>query len=63
VVWTVVVDAVGTQSKNALQITAAVGKQVKTYNALFQEFCKSAKVEAALIVHVQVGSNPGPLSL
>ena len=54
VIWTVVVDAVGTQSKNAIQITAAMGKQVKAYKPLFEEFCKSARVEAALIVHVQV---------
>eukprot|EP00884_Botryococcus_braunii_P005038 jgi/Botrbrau1/14535/Bobra.0212s0002.1 len=54
VIWTVVVDAVGTQTKNAIQITTAVGKQVKLYNALFQEFCKTQRTEAALVVHVQV---------
>lgn len=50
-------DAVGTQTKNAIQITTSVGKQVKTYNALLQEFCKTQRSEAALIVHVQVRGN------
>ncbi len=54
VVWTVLIEAVPTTGKNAAQILAAVLKQVKAYKQLLTTFCSSARVEAALMVHVQV---------
>ncbi|KAK9908637.1 hypothetical protein WJX75_000787 [Coccomyxa subellipsoidea] len=55
VVWTVLIEAVPTTGKNAAQIKAAILKQVKAYKSLLSTFCSSARVEAALMVHVQVG--------
>jgi hypothetical protein len=54
VVWTVLIEAVPTTGKNAAQIKAAILKQVKAYKSLLSTFCSSARVEAALMVHVQV---------
>ena len=47
------IDAVPTHGRNAQQITGAVGKQIKTYAKLLNEFTTTAKLEAALLVHVQ----------
>lgn len=55
VIWTVLIEAVPTTGKNAAQIRAAILKQVKAYKPLLATFCTSARVEAALMVHVQVG--------
>ena len=54
VVWTVLIEAVPTTGKNAAQIKAAILKQVKAYKSLLSTFCSSGRVEAALMVHVQV---------
>lgn len=54
VVWTVLVEAIPTVGKNTQQIKAAILKQVKAYEKLLNAFCGSARVEASLIVHVQV---------
>lgn len=60
VVWTVLIEAVPTTGKNAAQIKAAILKQVKAYKSLLSTFCSSARVEAALMVHVQVTCLSGP---
>ena len=54
VVWTVLVEAIPTVGKNTQQIKAAILKQVKAYEKLLNAFCGSARVEASLIVHLQV---------
>jgi len=67
VVWSVLIDAVPTHGRNAQQITGAVTKQIKTYAKLLNEFTATAKLEAALLVHVQarrpcaLRSEPQPL--
>ena len=52
------VEAIPTVGKNTQQIRAAILKQVKAYEKLLNAFCGSARVEASLIVHVQVCSLP-----
>ena len=52
------VEAIPTVGKNTQQIRAAILKQVKAYEKLLNAFCGSARVEASLIVHVQVRSLP-----
>ncbi|CAK0783738.1 hypothetical protein CVIRNUC_006937 [Coccomyxa viridis] len=54
VVWTVLVEAIPTVGKNTQQIKGAILKQVKAYEKLLNAFCGSARVEASLIVHLQV---------
>ncbi len=67
VVWSVLIDAVPTHGRNAQQITGAVTKQIKTYAKLLNEFTATAKLEAALLVHVQArrprALRPGPQPL
>ena len=48
------VEAIPTVGKNTQQIRGAILKQVKAYVTLLAAFCGSARVEASLIVHVQV---------
>ena len=54
VIWTVLIEAIPTVGKNTQQVRAAIQKQVKAYEKLLKAFCGSARVEASLIVHVQV---------
>ncbi|CAL5222709.1 g5112 [Coccomyxa viridis] len=54
VIWTVLIEAIPTVGKNTQQVRAAIQKQVKAYEKLLNAFCGSARVEASLIVHVQV---------
>lgn len=54
VIWTVLVESIPTVGKNTQQVRAAIQKQVKAYEKLLKAFCSSARVEASLIVHVQV---------
>ncbi|KAK9823766.1 hypothetical protein WJX72_005350 [[Myrmecia] bisecta] len=54
IIWTVLIDGLNLVGKNAQQITGAVLKQVRTYKALLTTFAATARLEAALIVHVQV---------
>ena len=54
VIWTVLVESIPTVGKNTQQVRAAIQKQVKAYEKLLNAFCGSARVEASLIVHVQV---------
>ena len=48
------IEAIPTVGKNTQQVRAAIQKQVKAYEKLLNAFCGSARVEASLIVHVQV---------
>jgi hypothetical protein len=54
----VLIEAIPTVGKNTQQIRAAILKQFKAYEKLLNAFCSSARVEASLIVHVQVGGLP-----
>ena len=51
-------DAVPTVGKNQQQIMSSTVKQIKTYKKLFDEFANTARLEAALLVHVQVRTHP-----
>ena len=62
VVWTVLVEAIPTVGKNTQQIKGAILKQVKAYEKLLNAFCGSARVEASLIVHLQVRGAGCPMS-
>ena len=65
VIWTVLIEAIPTVGKNTQQVRAAIQKQVKAYEKLLNAFCGSARVEASLIVHVQVRAaalSPGRLA-
>jgi hypothetical protein len=53
-IWTVVMNAVPTVGKNQQQIMSATVKQIKTYKKLINAFANTARLEAALLVHVQV---------
>ena len=55
------VEAIPTVGKNTQQIKGAILKQVKAYEKLLNAFCGSARVEASLIVHLQVRC-PGSLT-
>ena len=57
-IWTVLVDALPMVGKNAQQIRAMVLRQVKAYKALLNTFCSGARVEAALMVHLQARVDP-----
>ena len=48
------VEAIPTVGKNTQQIKGAILKQVKAYEKLLNAFCGSARVEASLVVHLQV---------
>ncbi len=48
-----VIEALPMVGKNAQQIRAMVLRQVKAYKALLHAFCAGARVEAALMVHLQ----------
>ena len=52
------IEAIPTVGKNTQQIRAAILKQFKAYEKLLNTFCGSARVEASLIVHVQVCGLP-----
>ena len=52
------IEAIPTVGKNTQQIRAAILKQFKAYEKLLKTFCGSARVEASLIVHVQVRGLP-----
>ena len=56
------VEAIPTVGKNTQQIKGAILKQVKAYVKLLNAFCSSARVEASLIVHLQVRSAGSPTS-
>ena len=61
------IGAVPLGGKNHQQIQTAVAKQVKRYQKLLEAFSGSARLEAALMVHIQVPppinrSNCWPLS-
>ena len=51
-----VISAVPTVGKNNQQIMAAMSKQVKQYHKLFDKYCGSARLEAVLLVHIQVSN-------
>ncbi len=53
-IWTVIISAVPTVGKNNQQILSAMVKQIKTYKKVFDKFCTTARLEATLLVHVQV---------
>lgn len=53
-IWSVVISAVPTTGKNNQQIVAAMAKQIKAYQKLFNKFCGAARLEAILLLHVQV---------
>ena len=55
-IWSVVISAVPTVGKNNQQIMAAMSKQVKQYHKLFDKYCGSARLEAVLLVHIQVSN-------
>lgn len=54
VLWNVLIGAVPLGGKNHQQIQTAVAKQVKRYQKLLEAFSGSARLEAALMVHIQV---------
>ena len=49
-----VISAVPTVGKNNQQILSAMIKQIKQYKKLINTYCSTARLEAALLVHVQV---------
>ena len=51
-----VISAVPTVGKNNQQILSAMIKQIKQYKKLINTYCSSARLEAALLVHVQVSA-------
>jgi hypothetical protein len=54
VLWNTLIGAVPLGGKNHQQIQTAVAKQVKKYQKLLEAFSGSARLEAALMVHIQV---------
>lgn len=54
VLWNTLIGAVSLSGKNNQQIQTAIAKQVKRYQKLLEAFSGSARLEAALMVHIQV---------
>lgn len=54
VLWSTLIGVVPLGGKNAQQITAAIQKQMRTYQKLLATFTTTARAEAALLNHVQV---------
>lgn len=54
VLWNTLIGAVPLSGKNNQQIQGAITKQVKKYQKLLEAFSGSARLEAALMIHIQV---------
>lgn len=54
VLWNTLIGAVSLGGKNNQQVQTAIAKQVKRYQKLLEAFSGSARLEAALMVHIQV---------
>jgi len=54
VLWAVLIGAVNMTGKNQQQIAQALAKQIRTHKKLLAVYCTTARVEASLLVTVQV---------
>lgn len=54
VVWTVLMGSLNLTGKNQQQVTQAIIKQIRTHKKLISTYCSSARLEASLLVTVQV---------
>lgn len=54
VLWSTLIGIIPLGGKNAQQITAAIQKQMRTYQKLLATFTTTTRAEAALLNHVQV---------
>jgi hypothetical protein len=54
VLWKTLIEALPLSGKNPNQIRTAISKQMSKYQKLLTSFCTTARLEAALLVDVQV---------